>query len=508
MPILTQGDYVWLPCKKGEFEVPIGAKVVHHDGSRVKVVDDEGADHWFSAQEIGNLKPMHETSAEGVNDMIRLGDLNEAGILRNLFKRYYEQNIYTYTGSILVAVNPYQVYPIYDVSHIKKYQGRKIGELPPHIFAISDNAYYFMRREKHDQCIIISGESGAGKTESTKLILQYLAAISGQHSWIEQQILEANPIMEAFGNAKTVRNDNSSRFGKYIDVHFTYEGVIEGAKIDQYLLEKSRLVSQQKDERNYHIFYRMLAGMSSSEKQRFLLTKAEDYHYLTQGNCISCESMDEVEEFSTIRGSMKVLMFSDAETSYIFKLLAGILHLGNIKFKTNNESTLDASEIISLNALNAAATMFEVPAERLVTVLTNRSTFARGEVIVSPIRAEQSLDVRDAFAKGIYGRVFIWIVGKINQAVYKPTDTKRRLSIGVLDIFGFESFENNSFEQLCINYCNENLQQFFVQHIFKLEQKEYDREGIQWQHIQFVDNQSTLDMLAQKPMNIIALIDE
>lgn len=509
MPILTQGDHVWIPTAPGEFSVSIGAVVREHDGNRLKFVDDEGEEHWYPASEAKKLKAMHLTSAEGVEDMIRIGDLHEAGILRNLFKRYYEHNIYTYTGSILVAVNPYQVYPIYDAAHIKKYQGRKIGELPPHIFAIADNAYYFMRREKHDQCIIISGESGAGKTESTKLILQYFAAISGQHSWIEQQILEANPIMEAFGNAKTVRNDNSSRFGKYIDVHFTMNGFIEGAKIDQYLLEKSRLVSQMKDERNYHIFYRMLVGMREEEKQKLLLTRAEDYHYLTQGGCLTCEGMDDMEEYATIRGAMKVLMFNDAETWFIFKLLSSILHIGNIKFQTIHDSSLDACDITTINALNAAATMLEVPADKFKEVLTNRSTFARGEVIVSPIRADQAADVRDAFSKGIYGRIFIWIVSKINQAVFSPTESNaKRLSIGVLDIFGFESFGENSFEQLCINYCNENLQQFFVQHIFKLEQKEYDHEGITWQHIQFVDNQLTLDMLAQKPMNIIALIDE
>lgn len=512
MPHYSQGDHIWInPASNGEFSVPIGGVVVLHDVSRVKILDDEGDEHWFSIKDAAKLRAMHITSAEGVEDMIRLGDLNEGGILRNLFKRYYEHNIYTYTGSILVAVNPYQIYPIYDATYIKKYQGRKIGELPPHIFAIADNAYSFMKRERHDQCIIISGESGAGKTESTKLILQYFAAISGQHSWIEQQILEANPIMESFGNAKTVRNDNSSRFGKYIDVNFDLNGTIVGGKIEQYLLEKSRLVSQMRDERNYHIFYRILVGMSAAEKRKLMLTKAEDYHYLRQGRNLTCEGMDDAEEYSIIKGAMKVLMFSDAETWYIFKLLSGILHLGNIRFATRTDCNLEASEIVSessLNALNAAATMLEVPVEKLKDVLTNRSTFARGEVIVSPIRADQAEDVRDAFAKGIYGRTFIWIITKINQAIFTPPGKEKRLSIGVLDIFGFESFENNSFEQLCINYCNENLQQFFVQHIFKLEQKEYDDEGIRWQHIQFIDNQETLNMLAEKPMNMLALIDE
>lgn len=511
MPIVTRGDHVWIPNgNASEFHVPIGAQVVHQEAGKTKLLDDEGQEHWIYSKDVSKLRLMHPTSVDGVDDMIRLGDLNEAGILHNLYQRYHNGQIYTYTGSILVAVNPYQIYQIYDADHILKYRGKKIGQLPPHIFAIADNAYYHMKREEHDQCIIISGESGAGKTESTKLILQYLAAISGQHSWIEQQILEANPVMEAFGNAKTLRNDNSSRFGKYIDVHFDKSGCIEGAKIDQYLLEKSRLVAQSRNERNYHVFYQMLVGMSPHEKSRLKLTNARDYFYLTRGNCLTCEGIDDRESFAIVRGAMKVLLFTDDEMWHIFKLLSAILHLGNVKFEAKAESNLDASQVINIGMIEIAAEMLEVSASKLMEVLTSRSTFARGEMIVSPLVSKQSVHVRDAFVKGIYGRVFEWIVNKINNAVYTPLQdaSQFRASIGVLDIFGFESFERNSFEQLCINFANENLQQFFVQHIFKLEQQEYDVEGIRWQHIQFTDNQSTLDMLAQKPMNIIALIDE
>jgi len=239
----------------------------------------------------------------------------------------------TYTGSILVAVNPYQILPIYTAEQIKLYKDKKIGELPPHIFSIGDNSYANMKRYGQDQCIVISGESGAGKTESTKLILQYLAAISGKHSWIEQQILEANPILEAFGNAKTIRNDNSSRFGKYIDIHFSKSGVIEGAKIEQYLLEKSRIVNQNVDERNYHVFYCMLAGLNKEEKAKLGLTDATNYRYLTGGNCITCDGRDDAAEFADIRSAMKVLMFSDGEIWEILKVLSALLHLGNIKTK-------------------------------------------------------------------------------------------------------------------------------------------------------------------------------
>ncbi|XP_058950063.2 unconventional myosin-VIIa [Pocillopora verrucosa] len=511
MVIVSKGEHVWLDnTGGGEFDVPIGALVKLADSGQIQVVDDEGKEHWIQSSLANKLRIMHPTSVNGVDDMIQLGDLNEAGILHNLFIRYYNHQIYTFTGSILVAVNPYQLYSIYDADHVKKYKNRKLGDLPPHIFAVADNAYSHMKREAHDQCVIISGESGAGKTESTKLILQFLAAVSGQHSWIEQQILEANPVLEAFGNAKTVRNDNSSRFGKYIDVHFNKTGQIEGAKIDQYLLEKSRLVSQMPDERNYHIFYRMLSGMSRNERELLNLTDASDYYYLTQGNCISCEGMDDSEEFAIIKGAMKVLMFSQDDSWNIFKLLAAILHIGNLEFEATIRSTVDACDITDHELGKVVAGLLEVSYENLIEAFTSRSTFARGEMIFSPVSAVKAVDIRDAFVKGIYGRIFVWIVNKINAAIFtdKLDRSAFRSSIGVLDIFGFENFNSNSFEQLCINYANENLQQFFVQHIFKLEQEEYNKEDIKWQHISFVDNQNVLDLLAQKPMNIIALVDE
>lgn len=416
----------------------------------------------------------------------------------------------TYTGSILVAVNPYRILPIYTAEQIKMYRERKIGELPPHIFAIGDNAYGNMKRFHVNQCIIISGESGAGKTESTKLILQYLAAISGQHSWIEQQILEANPILEAFGNAKTIRNDNSSRFGKYIDIHFNMGGVIEGARIEQYLLEKSRIVSQASDERNYHIFYCMLAGLSREEKEKLDLNNCSKYAYLTGGGSVTCEGRNDAQEFSDIRSAMKVLMFSDEEIWEIMRILAAVLHLGNIQFKPTFVDNLDAVEIVCSPSVQSAASLLRVEVAQLVQALTTRTIFAHGDTVVSNMGVDQSRDVRDAFVKGIYGRMFVQIVNKINAAIYKPKQSTQhyRTSIGVLDIFGFENFNVNSFEQFCINYANENLQQFFVQHIFKLEQEEYNLEAINWQHIEFVDNQEALDMIAAKPMNIMALIDE
>uniref|UniRef100_A0A671U7S7 Myosin VIIAa n=1 Tax=Sparus aurata TaxID=8175 RepID=A0A671U7S7_SPAAU len=504
--ISFQGDYVWLDLKTGrEFEVPVGAVVKLCDSGQIQVLDDEGNEHWISPQNATNIKPMHPTSIHGVEDMIRLGDLNEAGILRNLLIRYREKLIYTYTGSILVAVNPYQLLPIYTADQIRLYTNKKIGEMPPHIFAIADNCYFNMQRNNRDQCCIISGESGAGKTESTKLILQFLAAISGQHSWIEQQVLEANPILEAFGNAKTIRNDNSSRFGKYIDIHFNKRGAIEGAKIEQYLLEKSRVCRQAHDERNYHVFYCMLKGMTADEKKKLGLSKATDYTYLT----IVSETISSPNSF--LFSVLQVLMFTDKENWEISKLLAAILHMGNLRYEARTYDNLDACEVVHSPHLTTAATLLEVDGKDLMNCLTSRTLITRGETVSTPLSMEQALDVRDAFVKGIYGRLFVWIVEKINAAIYKPASSHPKVlrrSIGLLDIFGFENFTVNSFEQLCINFANENLQQFFVRHVFKLEQEEYNLEHINWQHIEFTDNQDALDMIAIKPMNIISLIDE
>uniref|UniRef100_A0A8C3H1C4 Myosin VIIA n=1 Tax=Corvus moneduloides TaxID=1196302 RepID=A0A8C3H1C4_CORMO len=506
------GDYVWMDLKTGrEFDVPIGAVVKLCDSGQIQVVDDEGNEHWISPQNASHIKPMHPTSIHGVEDMIRLGDLNEAGILRNLLIRYREHLIYTYTGSILVAVNPYQLLPIYSPEQIRLYTNKKIGEMPPHIFAIADNCYFNMQRNNKDQCCIISGESGAGKTESTKLILQFLAAISGQHSWIEQQVLEANPILEAFGNAKTIRNDNSSRFGKYIDIHFNKRGAIEGAKIEQYLLEKSRVCRQAQDERNYHVFYCMLRGMTMEQKKKLGLGKATDYNYLAMGNCTTCDGRDDSKEYANIRSAMKVLMFTDTENWEISKLLAAILHMGNLQYEARTYDNLDACEVVQSASLITAATLLEVEPQDVMNCLTSRTIITRGETVSTPLSMEQALDVRDAFVKGIYGRLFVWIVEKINAAIYRPPSQELksiRRSIGLLDIFGFENFTVNSFEQLCINFANENLQQFFVRHVFKLEQEEYNLENINWQHIEFTDNQDALDMIAIKPMNIISLIDE
>ncbi|CAH0557546.1 unnamed protein product [Brassicogethes aeneus] len=502
---LIVGDHIWAePATKGEFNIPIGGKLVGIEQVRVKIRDDDGQESYVSNQQI--IKNMHVTSIKGVDDMINLGDLQEYAILRNLHKRYMEKQIYTYTGSLLVAINPYEILPIYTNNLIRQYQNMKLDELPPHIFAIGDNSYNDMKTTKKNQCIVISGESGAGKTESTKLLLQYLASASGQHSWIEQQILEANPILEAFGNAKTVRNDNSSRFGKYIDIGFNREGIIEGARIEQYLLEKSRIVSQNVGERNYHIFYSMLAGLSKDEMKRLDLSDAKHFVYLTGGKTTSCEGRNEVQEFSDIQSALKILNFTEAEAVNIFGLLAAILHLGNLKIKKGSAANTESSEVGDSSLTEKIAKLLGSTKSQLSEALTKKTILAHGDTVVSLLSKDQADESKNAFAKGLYGKIFIMIVEKINKAISVSKNPYKK--IGVLDIFGFENFQVNSFEQLCINFANENLQQFFVQHIFKLEQQYYTNEGISWGNISFIDNQQVLDVLSVKPLNVMSLIDD
>ncbi|XP_057328761.1 myosin-VIIa-like [Microplitis mediator] len=500
----SPGDNVWIKSSlKEEFDVPVGCKIISVDKRGFQVQDDDGKKEMISNDRI--LKLMHSSSVSGVEDMIKLGDLQEYAILKNLHMRYNQNLIYTYTGSMLIAINPYKILNIYTPKEVANYRTKNIGDEPPHIFAIGDNCFMEMRRSKKNQCIVISGESGAGKTESTKLILQYLAAISGEHSWIEQQILEANPILEAFGNAKTVRNDNSSRFGKYIDVKFSKNGSIEGAKIEQYLLEKCRLVYQGQNERNYHIFYSILVGLSKEEKKKFNLGSSNDYKYLC--GSAECKGRNDAQEFADVRAAMKVLNFSDEEFLNIIKLLAAILHTGNVNYKSVTMANMDASEIIDDVSIKMLVEILGVNNRALKEALTRKTIFVQGERVISNLSKDQAIEVRDAFVKAVYGRLFIFIVSKINDTIFKPKSNTKN-SIGVLDIFGFENFTHNSFEQLCINYANEHLQQFFVKHIFKMEQEYYNQEGISWKHIEFIDNQNVLDLIGVKPVNIMALIDE
>ncbi|KAK1879385.1 Unconventional myosin-VIIb [Dissostichus eleginoides] len=440
------GEWVWVDSDIG---VPIGARVT---------VTPSAAE--FGQEQEASLRIMHPTSVEGVDDMIKLGDMTEAGLLRNLLMRHKRGLIYTYTGSVLVAVNPYQDFPFYSADQVELYHGRKLGELPPHIFAIAESCYCNMMRHLRNQCCIISGESGAGKTETTKLILQYLAAISGELSeqQIEQQILESNPILEAFGNAKTIRNDNSSRFGKYLEIFFNKKGVIEGARVEQYLLEKSRVCHQALEERNYHVFYCMLAGATAEEKKTLNLGDAKEYKFLSKGGCIQCDSRDDAKDYQRILSAMKILTFSELQCQEILKLLAAMLHLGNVCFQGNTQNNLETSDVSKSQHFSMAASLLEVKRSALAKSLTERSFMTNRESVIKPLSADQASDCRDAFVKAIYNKLFIWIVEKINNVIYKKLTKSPKssfLSIGLLDIFGFENFKTNSIlDVLAVKPCN------------------------------------------------------
>ncbi|CAH1796283.1 unnamed protein product [Owenia fusiformis] len=453
-------------------------------------------------------------------DLCNLPDLNERTLMDNLRARFQNGNIYTYVGSILIAMNPFKFYPIYNPKYVKMYQNKRLGELHPHIFAIADAAFYNMVHQRRDQCIVISGESGSGKTESTNLLLHHLTALSqkGLHgSGVEHTILGAGPVLEAFGNAKTVYNNNSSRFGKFIQVNYRENGMVHGAIVDQYLLEKSRIVSQAKDERNYHVFYYLLAGASESEKETLSLTKPEDYHYLNQNDCytlenIDGENMDEAHEFARLKQSMEMVGFSTDIQRRLFAVLAAVLHLGNVEYKKKSERSAhhESVEIKNMYLVTIISNLLRVKDETLVEALTKKKTQAGGETVLINYKMEEAIATRDGMAKCLYGALFDWIVLQVNHALVCKKDNRDHQgnSIGVLDIFGFEDFERNSFEQFCINYANEHLQYYFNQHIFKFEQEEYMREGIQWKNIEFIDNTGCLDLFAKKPAGLFSLLDE
>ncbi|XP_063701160.1 unconventional myosin-VIIa-like [Culicoides brevitarsis] len=513
--LLHNGDWVWIRPEESqnlESTVIFAAQIVHIDKKGLMLVkDDDKKEHWIKQKCV--LKPLHQSSLNEVDDMISLGDLSEFSILRNLHLRYQKKKIYTYTSSMLIAINPYEQLPIYSQKYLKLYRNKGIHDEIPHIFAIGNLAYNQMRSSRKNQAIVISGESGAGKTESTKQILQFLASVSGKNSWIEQQVIEANPIMEAFGNAKTVRNDNSSRFGKYIEIYFDTKGAIVGANIDQYLLEKSRIVSQSTNERNYHIFYAMLAGLSVPEKKKLELTIARDYHYLIQNNFSAAADPKNLQEwkkfFNEIKIAMETLNFPSTIVQEIFKILAALLHLGNLTFKDVIIRNNDGVEIGSQEILTRVARFLGLPVDEVEFALTYKTIYVHGEKVIIPLSRDQALEGRDAFVKAIYGKIFLFVIEMINKSTYQELRRIENVqTLGILDIFGFENFETNSFEQLCINYANESLQQFFVRHIFKLEQQEYSSEKISWHHIEFTDNQDILELIGQKSVNIFSLIDE
>lgn len=365
-----------------------------------------------------------------------------------------------------------------------------------------------MTKEYEHQAFIISGESGSGKTETCKLVMQYLAAVNKSMSNIvTEQILEANPLLESFGNAKTVKNNNSSRFGKYVEVYFK-EGVITGAKTTEYLLEKSRIVTQALDERNYHVFYELLSGLSHQEKEKYGLQTADKYFYLNQGGSCDIPGKDDEQDFRFLLSAMQVLGFTNEEQDTIFRMLSSVLHLGNVYFHRKQlKHGQEGVEIGSDAEVRWMSHLLQLPLEGILKAITFRTTETRNERVFSALNIDQALDARDALSKSLYSSLFSWLVQRVNRLM-SVKGSSRRMNLAVLDIFGFEEFKENSFEQLCINFANETLHFFFTKHVFKIEQQEYVKDKIEWQHIPCPDNQHVLNLICKKPEGILPLLDD
>lgn len=448
----------------------------------------------------------------GVQDFVLLEDFkSEDAFLDNLRKRYNSGLIYTYIGTVVVSVNPYKTLPIYNQEAIEKYRGENLYELPPHVYAISDSAYRSMKEERVDQCVLISGESGSGKTEASKKILEYLAAISTHSVDVERikdRLLESNPVLEAFGNARTNRNDNSSRFGKYMDIQFDFKGSPVGGHIINYLLEKSRVVHQAKGERNFHIFYQLLHGGGEQLLENLELEwESSQYFYLNQGGNPHVETLNDAADFNHVKKALSVIEFSAEEQNALFAIIASVLHLGTVGFL---KPEVEHGEVRLENGrpVNIISKLLGCPEEVLEKALTSRTLETRGEKVRTPLTIEQAVYARDALAKAVYDRMFTWLVGRINTSLENKSYRGKKTLMGLLDIYGFEIFESNSFEQFCINYCNEKLQQLFIELTLNEEQEEYRKEGIKWEKVEFFDNKIICDLIEARHQGVIALLDE
>ncbi|KAG7594707.1 IQ motif EF-hand binding site [Arabidopsis thaliana x Arabidopsis arenosa] len=486
----------WVQLPNGNWEL---GKIVSTSGEESVIVVPEGKVLKVRSE---TLVPANPDILDGVDDLMQLSYLNEPAVLYNLEYRYNQDMIYTKAGPVLVAVNPFKEVPLYGNRNIEAY--RKRSNESPHVYAIADTAIREMIRDEVNQSIIISGESGAGKTETAKIAMQYLAALGGG-SGIEYEILKTNPILEAFGNAKTLRNDNSSRFGKLIEIHFSETGKISGAQIQTFLLEKSRVVQCTEGERSYHIFYQLCAGASPTLREKLNLTSAKQYKYLKQSNCYSINGVDDAERFHTVKEALDIVHVSKEDQESVFAMLAAVLWLGNVSFTIiDNENHVEPEQDESLSTV---AKLIGCNINELKLALSKRNMRVNNDTIVQKLTLSQAIDARDALAKSIYACLFDWLVEQINKSLAVG---KRRTgrSISILDIYGFESFNKNSFEQFCINYANERLQQHFNRHLFKLEQEEYIQDGIDWTRVDFEDNQDCLSLFEKKPLGLLSLLDE
>uniref|UniRef100_A0A8C0C7H5 Unconventional myosin-Ib n=1 Tax=Balaenoptera musculus TaxID=9771 RepID=A0A8C0C7H5_BALMU len=447
----------------------------------------------------------------GVGDMVLLEPLNEETVINNLKKRFDHNEIYTYIGSVVISVNPYRSLPIYSPEKVEDYRNRNFYELSPHIFALSDEAYRSLRDQDKDQCILITGESGAGKTEASKLVMSYVAAVCGKGAEVNQvkeQLLQSNPVLEAFGNAKTVRNDNSSRFGKYMDIEFDFKGDPLGGVISNYLLEKSRVVKQPRGERNFHVFYQLLSGASEELLNKLKLERDfSRYNYLSLDSA-KVNGVDDAANFRTVRNAMQIVGFMDHEVESVLEVVAAVLKLGNIEFKPESRvNGLDESKIKDKNELKEICELTGIDQSVLERAFSFRTVEAKQEKVSTTLNVAQAYYARDALAKNLYSRLFSWLVNRINESIKAQTKVRKKV-MGVLDIYGFEIFEDNSFEQFIINYCNEKLQQIFIELTLKEEQEEYIREDIEWTHIEYFNNAIICDLIENNTNGILAMLDE
>ncbi|KAM6438110.1 myosin-9 isoform 1-T4 [Liasis olivaceus] len=510
---LAQADWaakklVWVPSEKNGFE-PASLKEEVGDEAIVELAEN-GKKVRVNKDDIQKMNPPKFSKVE---DMAELTCLNEASVLHNLKERYYSGLIYTYSGLFCVVINPYKNLPIYSEEIVEMYKGKKRHEMPPHIYAITDTAYRSMMQDREDQSILCTGESGAGKTENTKKVIQYLAHVASSHKSkkdqgeLERQLLQANPILEAFGNAKTVKNDNSSRFGKFIRINFDVNGYIVGANIETYLLEKSRAIRQAKEERTFHIFYYLLTGAGEHLKNDLLLEPYNKYRFLSNGH-ITIPGQQDKDMFQETLEAMRIMGIPDDEQMGLLRVISGVLQLGNIVFK--KERNTDQASMPDNTAAQKVSHLLGINVTDFTRgILTPRIKVGRDYVQKAQTKEQADFAV-EALAKATYERMFRWLVMRINKALDK---TKRQGAsfIGILDIAGFEIFELNSFEQMCINYTNEKLQQLFNHTMFILEQEEYQREGIEWNFIDFgLDLQPCIDLIEKPagPPGILALLDE
>uniref|UniRef100_A0A8C7VKC1 Osteoclast-stimulating factor 1 n=1 Tax=Oncorhynchus mykiss TaxID=8022 RepID=A0A8C7VKC1_ONCMY len=446
----------------------------------------------------------------GVDDMVLLSKISEDAIVENLKKRFMDDFIFTYIGSVLISVNPFKQMPYFTDREIELYQGAAQYENPPHIYALTDNMYRNMMIDQENQCVIISGESGAGKTVAAKYIMGYISKVSGggdkvQH--VKDIILQSNPLLEAFGNAKTVRNNNSSRFGKYFEIQFSRGGEPDGGKISNFLLEKSRVVSQNENERNFHVYYQLIEGANPQQKEALGIMTPDYYNYLNQSGTYKVDGTNDSKDFQETMEAMHVIGIPVAHQAQALQIIAGILHLGNISFiEAGNYGKVESTDLLAFPAY-----LLGVDPTRLQDKLTSRKMDSKwggkSESIDVTLNQEQATYTRDALAKALYTRLFDYLVEAINKAIQKPHE---EYSIGVLDIYGFEIFQRNGFEQFCINFVNEKLQQIFIELTLKAEQEEYVQEGIKWTPIEYFNNKVVCDLIENKlnPPGIMSVLDD